>query len=136
MRGQAMAEFALILPIMLVLILGTIGVGFLFLIRMEITHAAQEAAEWGASHPQADCAAVLVRVDQVYGRAPSGSSCVTHADMVEVTVWQETPVVVPLVPLPTEVTVTQRALVREHFYPPGLIPDPTPTPTPDPTPAP
>lgn len=124
MRGQALVEFALILPIMLIVILGTIGVGFLFLVRMEITHAAQEAAEWGARNPQPDCAAVLVRVDHVFGRKPSGSDCKITGDMVEVTVWQETPVVVPLVPLPTEVNVTQRALIR-----PTLAPLPTPLPT-------
>jgi len=47
-RGQALVETALVLPILLLLFLGMVDVGLLFLVRMEALSAAQEAARAAA----------------------------------------------------------------------------------------
>ncbi|HET7011813.1 MAG TPA: TadE/TadG family type IV pilus assembly protein [Anaerolineales bacterium] len=48
-RGQGLVEFMLVLPILLLLILGTIELGRMFLILTEATSASREASRYGAS---------------------------------------------------------------------------------------
>lgn len=43
-KGQAMVEFALVLPILLLILLGTIDVGWLFYNQLSVDNAAREAA--------------------------------------------------------------------------------------------
>lgn len=129
MKGQALVEFALITPILLVLMLGGLSVGLLVLDRIVLTHAAQEAAVWGASHA-GDCSGALARVPQVLGRQPDSKVCDRFGQVIEVTLSDDRPVLAPLVPLPTSVTVTARAMVREE------TPSASPTSTPSPSPAP
>jgi Flp pilus assembly protein TadG len=47
-RGAAAVEFALILPILLVIVLGIIQFGFTFTQWLEMEHAAREGARWGS----------------------------------------------------------------------------------------
>jgi Flp pilus assembly protein TadG len=54
-RGAALVEFAILSPLLLLLVLGIIEFGWLFGQFNEIRHAAQEGARWGAvSWPDVD----------------------------------------------------------------------------------
>ena len=48
-RGQGLVEFMLVLPVLLLLLLGTIELGRMFLILAETTSASREASRYGAS---------------------------------------------------------------------------------------
>ena len=50
-EGVAAVEFALILPLLLVLVFGIVDYGYYFLLSMECTHAAREGARKGAVEP-------------------------------------------------------------------------------------
>jgi Flp pilus assembly protein TadG len=56
-RGQSLVEFALIVPIMLVLAGGTLDLGRLFYARVSIENAAREGAFYGSMNPRCDTAA-------------------------------------------------------------------------------
>lgn len=57
-RGQSLVEFALVLPIILVLIAGAIDVGRLFYGYVTIENAAKEGAFYGATDPTCDTSKV------------------------------------------------------------------------------
>ena len=50
-RGQSLIEFALVLPMLLVLIISAIEIGRLFFTKIVITNAAREAAYYYANNP-------------------------------------------------------------------------------------
>lgn len=50
-RGQSLVEFALVLPMLLVLILSAIEFGRLFFTKIVVTNAAREAAYYYATNP-------------------------------------------------------------------------------------
>lgn len=53
--GAALVEFAVVAPLLIVLILGIVEFGWLFAQMNEIRHVAQEGARWGAvSRPDID----------------------------------------------------------------------------------
>ena len=99
---------------MLLIILGGVGVGLLMLSRMELQHAAQEAAVAGAQ--QGGCSSALGRVPQILGYEPDQKSCETTGQIVEVSLTQAVTSVSPL-PLPTSLTVSARATIRESPEP-------------------
>jgi len=47
-RGAAAVEFALVLPILLLLVLGIVQFGMTFFQWLEMEHAAREGARWGS----------------------------------------------------------------------------------------
>lgn len=54
-RGAALIEFALLAPLLIILLMGIIEFGWLFAQMNEIRHVAQEGARWGAvSRPDLD----------------------------------------------------------------------------------
>lgn len=64
-RGAAAVEFALVLPLLLMIVLGTIDWGWYFYVSQVVTNAAREGARVGsltaydATKPDADAAAAL-----------------------------------------------------------------------------
>ena len=50
-RGQGMVEFALILPLLLLLMMGIIEFGYVFTVYTGIFNAAREGARYGVVHP-------------------------------------------------------------------------------------
>ena len=60
-RGQNLVEFALILPILLVLVLGIINFGYFFIVHTSLVNAAREGVRYGMVHPE-DAAGICSRV--------------------------------------------------------------------------
>lgn len=114
-KGQALVEFALVTPLLLLILLGGVGVGLLVVNRIELLHAAQEAAISGAQ--QNGCTGALGRVPQILGYEPDKKSCEVQGQVVEVTLTQSTDRLTPI-PMP-DITVIGRAVLRE--------PEPSPT---------
>ena len=50
-RGAAAVEFALVLPVLLLIVLGTIDWGYFFFVQQVVTNAAREAARVGSLTP-------------------------------------------------------------------------------------
>lgn len=74
-RGQSLVEFALVLPLLLLLLLGAIDLGRAFNSSISITNAAREGALYGASRPL-DNSGITSRVRRELGLAPSDTSVV------------------------------------------------------------
>jgi Flp pilus assembly protein TadG len=64
-RGQATLEFAIVLPVMLLIALGTVDVGRMFFDYIGIRNAVMEGAIYGANHPS-DMAGAKQRVKDHY----------------------------------------------------------------------
>ena len=109
--AQALVEFALILPLLLSLLLGSAAVGVTILTSMELHHAAIEAATAGASTSDPDrCSVALSTASTVLGHSPTGSSCSLSATMVEIHLDDAVPWTIP--PLPSNVSTTERSAIR------------------------
>ncbi len=64
-RGAALVEFALILPILVLLVFGIIDYGRFASVKINLNEAAQEGAIYGSTHPEfADHADIRTRVVQ------------------------------------------------------------------------
>lgn len=55
-RGSALVEFALILPLVLMLAFGIVTAGLTYNHKIDLTHAAREGARYGATLAQLQCA--------------------------------------------------------------------------------
>lgn len=55
-RGSALVEFAIILPMVLMLAFGIMTAGITYNHKIDLTHAAREGARYGATLPQLQCA--------------------------------------------------------------------------------
>lgn len=54
-RGAALVEFALVLPLVLMLAFGVITAAITYNHKIDLTHAAREGARYGATLPQLQC---------------------------------------------------------------------------------
>jgi hypothetical protein len=120
-RGQALIEFALVLPILLMLIVGGAGVGLLILNRMILQQAANELAIEASA---TDCSAAMNRTDEVLGYQPDSAACDEQGQLFTVTLSHSWPALIPL--LPETVAVQGRALKRAD--PPAPSPSAVATP--------
>jgi Flp pilus assembly protein TadG len=159
--GQSLVEFALILPVLMVLCLGALDLGRLYYARITTTNAAREGAIEAAAHPDsfdtgdpcdADTNRVMCRVinesngsfvaiapsDVSLSCTPSCNAAINHT--VTVTVTGHFHLLTPLLAAFTggsNVTFQQSATAQIQTAPVGgdlSTPAPTPTPTPVPTP--
>ena len=62
LKGQSLVEFALVLPILLLLILGAMDLGRMFYIKVVLTNAAREGANHLANFKRDDDAGALVAI--------------------------------------------------------------------------
>ena len=53
-RGSVLVEFALIFPILVMLLVGTISGGFLYDEKLSLSYAAREGARYGSTHDRTD----------------------------------------------------------------------------------
>ncbi len=111
-RGQALVEFALILPLLLLILLGGIALGLLILHRNQLQQVAYEAAVAAA---QQNCDVADARARQLFGGQLQTVTCSATGQMVTVTVVNGWPSVVPF--LPEQVKVTARAMIRQEASP-------------------
>lgn len=69
-RGQGLVEFALVLPIVLVLVLGVFNFAYFFTVHASLVNAAREGVRYGMVHPE-DAAGICSRVaEQVFLTEP------------------------------------------------------------------
>ena len=94
-KAQALVEFAIVLPILLMLVVGCAGLGLLLIGRMQLQAAANEAAVAGA---QASCTVALSRVPELLGHTPQEASCDVGGGITAVTLGDPFPVLVPGLP--------------------------------------
>jgi len=67
-KGQSLLEFALIVPILLIILAGVLDLGRLYYAYVSVTDAAAEGASYAAIHPQAnERAEVLQRAQEASG---------------------------------------------------------------------
>lgn len=107
--GQAVVEFALILPLMLLLLLGVFAVGVFEIRSLRLVHAAIEGAVAGAGSPGDPCGLALETARKVYGSAPDTSACDVQGQFIEVTLSDRINLPPPLDWLATS---SQRAALR------------------------
>jgi cell division septation protein DedD len=164
-RGQSLTEFALVLPLMLMLVLFGIDFGRVFLGWIELNNVAREAANYAAENPTAwntvnpDTAAQaeyarLVTADATRinctlpGTIPApsfpngvdGQNGIATPVKVSLTCTFGliTPIVSQVLGASIPVSASAAFPIRSGFIPdiPLPTPTPTPSPTPEPTPAP
>jgi Flp pilus assembly protein TadG len=73
-RGQSLAEFALVVPILAILLMALLQIGFLFLTQVGLTNAAREAARNAASIPVATVATATTAATTYNTRLTSPSA--------------------------------------------------------------
>ena len=61
-RGQALVEFAVVIPLFLLLLFGLIDIGRLVYINNALSQGAREAARWGSVQSRAQTAAGLTSI--------------------------------------------------------------------------
>ena len=105
-----MVEFALVLPLLLVLIVGGLHLGLLIVDRQRVIHTAQETAIHAASAPE-QCANAEAVARRIYGAELDDVGCIIKGEQIEVSVTHAFAALLPW--LPDRVSATERALVRE-----------------------
>lgn len=114
-RGQSSVEFALILPLVLLLVLALAQVGLIVQAQISVTHAAREAVRALAVDPAADANGVVLAASNLGAtqtRVDVGfdSALVAGRQLVEVTVSYDVPQVSSLLqPLLGDATVAATA---------------------------
>ena len=73
-RGQALVEFALIIPILLSVLVIAIDFGRLFYLNIGINNGAREGAAYGADHPLSPTPEIATRVRQELGLSAADTS--------------------------------------------------------------
>jgi Flp pilus assembly protein TadG len=132
-RGQAVVEFAFVLPLFLLIMSGTIEFGRAYFAYAQLLQAAQEGARYGAVLPDVpNDNAIIERVQQLApGRdddtvtiatsaSPTNSASVsansrTRGNVIAVTVRHDQRVLMPALPLPAlPMTVTVKMVVEQR----------------------
>lgn len=131
--GAAAVEFALVAPLLFLLLFGTVQYGFLFFQVQAASSTARTAARWAAvGIPQDECPAyaTAVRADAAANGVPvegqqvsttwshlPGNANMLAPDLVTVTVQFTPTAYVPFVPFPASVTRTAVARVEDTSRP-------------------
>ena len=61
-RGQTLVEFALVLPILVLIVLGIMQFGLLFWAQITLTQAARDTGRWAATQTECDSTAITASV--------------------------------------------------------------------------
>lgn len=119
--GQAVVEFALVLPLILILVLGSIDAGWLLYAKISTTAAAREAAravsvldktEYGTFQTVADSKATTVPGNEVVNVIPKSY---TEGAKVTVTVTTKVPPLVGFLPtsiIPNPAEIVSQVSIR------------------------
>jgi Flp pilus assembly protein TadG len=99
-RGQSLVEFALVLPVLVILLLGLLDLGRLYFAYVAITDAAGEGVAYGARNPTDDSGIKLRASEATEGLVEIGTDQVTVAsseDAITVTVTYSSTLITPLI---------------------------------------
>lgn len=99
LKAQAAIEFALVLPILLVLVLGVLDLGRLFYTKMVLTNAAREGANFLAYSPEDSNYSYVDTFAAIYDEANSSNIEVLSTEVVYTDCCTKG--------LPVEVTITK-----------------------------
>jgi Flp pilus assembly protein TadG len=105
-RGIVLVEFAMILPILLVMILGLFQTGLGLLTNMQLVHAAQQGATAGANEPAVPrrCNMATTTAEMVYAGELDSTECSQPGNVVTLTLSDTVPAVSPFGPWTLDVT--------------------------------
>jgi TadE-like protein len=73
-KGVAAVEFALVLPIFLILLAGLCDLGFGFYLQLQVQAAAEAGARYAAGHPWTDDAAMTAAVQSLFDQGAVGTT--------------------------------------------------------------
>lgn len=62
-RGQALVEFAIVLPLLILIVLGIMQFGLLFWTQITVTQITRDTGRWAATQPGCDSATVPVATE-------------------------------------------------------------------------
>ena len=116
-RGQSMVEFALILPIILLIVFGTIDIGRIVFLKAQLENAVREGARVGRVTQPFNAAPVRARIQAQTGltNATVVASCpggCAYGSTLTVTATLPVSIVVGLVPALPSLTIGASASVR------------------------
>ena|ERR1051326_5871259 len=114
-RAQALVEFALLLPVQLMLLLGAFTVYQVLSVREDLKRAASEGAIAGASQASQPnrCPIAIAAGTEVFGHTPNASGCTTTSQVVELSFGYDVPIAIPFFPANHwTVDVSERAEIR------------------------
>jgi Flp pilus assembly protein TadG len=117
-----MVEFALVTPILLLMILGLFQMGLGLLANMQLVHAANQGVIAGANHPAIPqrCDTAITTAETVYGGELDDAQCVQPGNVVTLTLTDTVPMVSPFGPWTLDVTA--RAVSPEPSPAPSASP--------------
>jgi Flp pilus assembly protein TadG len=107
-----MLEFALILPILLVLELAVLFIGLATLDAQRLTFAAQQGAQAGADNPADSCGKALEVADHVYGQKPTSEECDVQGQYITVELIHQMALTIPFAPPFVTITAHAEAVVH------------------------
>jgi hypothetical protein len=113
-RGQTLVEFAIALPILLTLLIGSFFVGQSMLVSSQLQHAANEGAVAAAQHSGAGkCDQAEADTRRVLGHAPDRFLCTETGPLIEVRIGDDLPVAIPFIDAETwPINVVGRSIIR------------------------
>ena len=113
-RGASALEFALVVPLLLVLVMGIIEFGFMFQAQLALTHAAREGARRAAvdKYDAGEVVNQAFPVTPTISTVPSPPSAAASGDPISITLsydydWQ-------VLPFPGTVALTGSAVMRKE----------------------
>lgn len=124
-RGQSMVEFALILPILLILVAGGADLGRALFVGIQITDAARQASLYAAGNPTsytqpelkaiaeggAGSGALVCPAGQLHLSLGPTSDVTGGGSLQPVTVTCDLPMLTPGIPSPVKLTATATVLI-------------------------
>lgn len=115
-RGQALVEFAIVLPILLTLLVGAFFVGSAMVIRSQLQHAANEASTLAAI--DGNCGEAHNHARLVLGHEPDRFTCSQAGPVIEVIMGDTMPIAIPFIDANQwNINVAARAMIREEEAP-------------------
>ena len=84
-------EIALLMPLIMLLVIGSLSLGLMLADRIEIQHAAREGAVMGAQAPSDRCTTALGATAAVLARPVASAACTEDGTTISVELWDALP---------------------------------------------
>lgn len=114
MKAQAIVEFALILPLLLLILLGGAQLGLLIVADMRLEHAVMEGTIAGAQEPAVPqrCNVAEATTTQILGRVPAQIQCSQPGNLVTLRVSDDIVMILPFIAPTWRLDVEESSVVR------------------------